>query len=345
MMITQIRPTNPIRVESVTAGLSLVLIACFCFPGNALGDPPKSGAGTSQTALKPNSEAIMRAMEPPADEEYTLDAGDEIAIEIADRPEMSGKHVMGPDGRITLPLYGPIKLAGLTREAAAAAIAKAMSTYFLNPSVNVRVEKYGSNRVLLVGKVATPGPMYFDRVPTLLEVISRGGVTGSTPNGGSLPARCAIFRGRDQAVWLNLRAMANSGSSALEMRLKRNDVVFIPDDSDEYVTVMGEVNRPGVVPLIHDTNLNDALAASGGLTEKASEGHIQVIRASDGKTLKITLADALHNRNGAEALLHKGDVVYVPRSGWSKAGDIVQTITPIGSMVMLGAMVGATGGW
>jgi polysaccharide export outer membrane protein len=339
----QLRKTSLSRDEYVNPRMYwAVMILALCCATSVKADPPQSAEPGNQPALKLSTEALMHAMEPAEDEEYTLDAGDELTIEVLDRAELSGKHVMGPDGRITLPLYGPIKLTGLTREGAAAAITAALSKYFVNPSVNVRVEKYGSNRILLIGRVSSPGLMYFDRVPTLLEVISRAG--NANPNGSQLPSRCAIFRGKDQTLWLNLRTMMNTGSPALQMRLKRNDTVFIPDDADEYVTVMEEVGHPGVVQLSHDMNINDALALSGGLSEKASQAHIQLIRASDGKTTVLTMADVLHSRNGAEVLLHKGDVVFVPRSGMSKATDVLQAVAPIGSLLMLGTTVGALAG-
>lgn len=53
---------------------------------------------------------------------------------------------MGPDGSITLPLVGTLRVAGLLREEAASAIKEALSLYYANPIVTVRVDDYVSNR-------------------------------------------------------------------------------------------------------------------------------------------------------------------------------------------------------
>ncbi len=72
--------------------------------------------------MKQNPLETLRKFEPGPDEEYQLGKGDEITVNFAGRPEMQAKLVVGPDGRITLPLAGDIMLAGLTRPEAAKAI-------------------------------------------------------------------------------------------------------------------------------------------------------------------------------------------------------------------------------
>lgn len=62
--------------------------------------------GTPITALQPSPAAQLKALEPSAEEPYTLGGGDELSLECAGRAELSGKHVVGPDGRITLPVAG-----------------------------------------------------------------------------------------------------------------------------------------------------------------------------------------------------------------------------------------------
>ena len=40
-------------------------------------------------------------------------------IEVWDRPELSGRHAIGADGQVTLPVVGPTRLIDLSREEAA----------------------------------------------------------------------------------------------------------------------------------------------------------------------------------------------------------------------------------
>ena len=165
-----------------------------------------------EPTLKQNPLETLRKFEPGPDEEYQLGKGDEITVNFVGRPEMQAKLVVGPDGRVTLPLAGDIMVADLTRPEAAKAIESALTNYYTNLSVQVTVTKYTANRIVLLGAVDHPGMFTFDGTPTLLEVLARGGVeagpnkSGTTPEVNQIPERCAIYRGSDQVVWVELRA-------------------------------------------------------------------------------------------------------------------------------------------
>ena len=290
------------------------------------------------TGLKPNPADAVRNFEPAANEPYTLGAGDELTIESIGRSELSGKHVVGPDGKITLPVAGPVAVAGLTRDDAAKSITKALSAYYAQPSVTVRVDKYASNRILLLGRVAKPGVLYFERTPTLLEAITQsGGLTSTSGPSDPLPSRCAIFRGREQVLWVDLKSMLNSGSAAVDMRLRRDDVVYVPDEQDQYVSVLGEVQHPGAFKLKPNLSITDVLAMSGGLTENAAPAKIRLIRPSTGVNREIAFNDLLNSSKSAEASLLEGDIVYVPKSGFAKVGYVIQKISPVSTMLLFGS--------
>ncbi len=152
-------------------------------------------SGTPNPQLKPNPLEEMRKFEPAADEEYRLGKGDEITVDFAGRTDLLAKLVVGPDGRITLPLAGEIMLSGLTRSEAAKAIEGGLAPYYSNLAAQVTVTKYTANRVMVLGAVEHPGPMLFDGVPTLLEAITRGGLPTAGPEKRpQIPDQCAIYR-------------------------------------------------------------------------------------------------------------------------------------------------------
>src|SRR5580692_962172 len=222
--------------------------------------------------LKLSPLELLRRFEPAADEEYTLGAGDDISIQFPGRPELATKSAIGPDGRITLPLAGPILVANLTREEAAKKIAIAQSEYYTNIEATVEVVKYGSNHVTLLGNVKNPGSISFEQTPTLLEVLSRGGI--ETRPDGSLPDQCVIYRG-DQVFWVDLQELLMSGSPLADLRLRRNDLIFVPAVTRS-VTVLGQVLRPGQIPLRHDSTLTTLLGEAGGLSDLDSGSNPEI---------------------------------------------------------------------
>ena len=122
-------------------------------------------------------------------EAYVLDAGDEIAVNVWGRPELSGKQVIGPDGKITLPLIGSVVMAGKTRDQAQNDIKGLLSRYYTDLAVTVGVDRYSSFRVLVLGRVGVPGAITFDRQPTLLDVLTKA---ASLPMAGSGPQNRAL---------------------------------------------------------------------------------------------------------------------------------------------------------
>lgn len=83
--------------------------------------------------------------------------------------------------------------------------------------------------------------------------------------------------------------------------------------------VLGEVQRPGIFYLGNETvPLVEALAQAGGFTKDAKEKSVFHIRgAAQGNEVRIVnIIDIMKRGDGAQnALLQRGDIIYVPRTG------------------------------
>jgi polysaccharide export outer membrane protein len=291
--------------------------------------------------LKPNPLEALRNFEPPADEEYRLGRGDEIVVDFSGRPEMQLKTVIGPDGRITIPLAGEVMLNNLTRHEAGAAIESVLASYYNNISVQVTVSKYTANRVLVLGAVEHPGMVSFDGSPTLLGALTQGGLMVQGAKTAQIPERCAIYRGSDKVLWVELRELIESGNAMADLRLRRDDVVYVPDLSERFVSVLGEVQHPGAIPLTHNSNLATVLAEAGGLTDKAGGNpRIQVIDPAAGKTRIIAYKDLMNPAKMLEVMPKPGEIVYVPRSGFNNATYALERISPLFSIFTVAAYAG-----
>lgn len=316
-------------------------LACLLQLGSASAQQP---AYAPRPELTPNLSSALESHEDSVNEEYQLGRGDEISIDFNGHPELSCKRIVGPDGRISIAPAGAVRVADQTREAAAAAISSAMSVYYAHPSVTVGVDRYTSNRVLVLGAVLHPGILAFDRPPTLLEVITQSGgfrMDGDLSAGHSqtnpqqfsataaFPEQCAIYRGTEQVLWVDLRGMLDHGSPLTAMRLKRDDVIYIPQGKERYISVLGQVQHPGALRLDENTTLAKLLAEAGGLTVQAGKSpNIQIIQPSTGKTRVIPFR-ALLQPASLDLTLKSGDVVYVPESGFNQASYIFQQISPL----------------
>jgi polysaccharide biosynthesis/export protein len=328
-------------------------LSATSLPGQATGQTNASVQQTTGQAaptpeLKMSPLKALQNFEPAEGAEYELGPGDDLTLEFPGRPELAtSKVTVGPDGRITIPIAGSIKVSDLTRSLASKAIIDALAPYYKDVTVTISIDKYGSNRIIVLGNVQHPGVLYFDGTPTLLDAIARGGLmanSGSTTASGNLgasrdgiPDRVAIYRGNDQVVWVDLKALLQGGSGLADLRLKRNDIVFVPAQQEVFVSVLGAVIHPGAVALTSQSTLASVIAQAGGMAEGAGK-NIQIVEHSSGKTVTIPFKSLLTPQGTDEVELHTGDVIFVPQSGWYKTTYVFQRLSPVMTMGSIAAL-------
>jgi polysaccharide export outer membrane protein len=283
----------------------------------------------------------LAAFEAPVAPVYRLGEGDHITVQVWGRPELSNKHVIGPDGQITLPLAGPLRIADTTREEAASRVNASFQHFYRKPAVTISVDQYNANRVIVLGRVQNPGAITFDRPPTLLEALARAGSLPVIDKQATL-TRCAVFRGRDQVIWVDLKHLLNRGDSAYNIRLKPGDLVYIPDSFDTLVYVMGSVHKPGAYRLTPDMSLLDALAQAGGPNEDANHQEITIFRAGRQAVEKAPLSALVSNSPKRNFALEEGDVIYVSRSGIAEVGYVLRQLLPGLGFLTLGVAAGGS---
>ncbi|MFC6646332.1 polysaccharide biosynthesis/export family protein [Granulicella cerasi] len=310
----------------------------------------------------PASLSDILQYEAPANQPYRLGRGDVLNVLVEGRPELTGHQTVGPDGSISMPLIGSVQVVDMTRDDAAHAIHDALLKYYTFPIVTVTVDGYNSNRVLLLGSISSPGMQTFDHTPTLLEVLAHGGgVThsglnsrsGGGGNGGGggygggsgggdsdpMPDRAVIYRHNQTAITLEVRKLVASGSPLANIRLQRDDIVFVPAPNDRYVSVLGQVQRPGSQMLDPHTTLARLLSDAGGLMPTAGKNpSIRIISAASGKQREIPFNNLLNPRT-SEVKLEAGDVIFVPESGFNSVAYVLEKLSPLISIFSTAALL------
>ena len=263
-------------------------------------------------------------------EPYRLGAGDQILVQVWEKPELSGLQVVGPDGAITVPLVGTIVVMGLTRDEAARAIREPLAKLYTGVSVSLRVEQYQANRVTVVGRVKTPGVFRFDNAPSILEAIAKAGGLADGSLNQTQPSlnltHCAIIRGRDRMAWIDLGSLTDGRNLSLNLRLKPEDLVLVPDDADLPIYVLGQVTKPGPLRWTRGMSFLDALAQAGGATRDALPSAIYLVRPSQNKRYIISQNDILAPEPGTNVALERGDIIYVPTNFLADIGYLLQQL-------------------
>lgn len=99
---------------------------------------------------------------------YMLTPGDALTVTIVDEPAVSGVFTVDPDGAITMPVAGAIRVQGLTLDRATSRITAALKLHITDPSVTVVLRAGGDGDVVYVlRQVARTGSYKMARGETL----------------------------------------------------------------------------------------------------------------------------------------------------------------------------------
>ena len=90
--------------------------------------------------------------------------------------------------------------------------------------------------------------------------------------------------------------------------------IFVNDYASQGVTVLGEVAKPGIYPILGERRLFDLFSAAGGLTEKASRTVSISRRNKPDKPQVIRLARNLTDDPASNVAIKPGDTVEIQRA-------------------------------
>ena len=119
--------------------------------------------------------AASRAFE--SDASYLLQPGDVVEISVWKEENLKKELLVRPDGGLSFPLAGDLKVAGHTTVEVAHEIEARLAKYFADVTVNVAVLQINGNQVFVVGKVNKPGVYKFDRAVDVMQALSLAGGT------------------------------------------------------------------------------------------------------------------------------------------------------------------------
>lgn len=277
--------------------------------------------------------AFLRELAEMGDKEhyYRLGPGDVMDISVWRRPELSRMNiVVAPDSIISMPKVGVLQVGGRTIAEITEIIREILAKSYESPEVTVIVREFHNNKAFVLGRVSEPGVVNFPGDGTLLEALA---LAGGLPHIGkdTFLTKCAIIRGNETVIWIDLRDLLDNGNMTLNARIMNNDVIFIPEAEDEMVMVLGEVEKAGPVMLKRGLSLVDAVMRAGGYSEDADLSKVFILR-QDGTAgnikqidLKAMLETGDFQQNYA---LQKDDIVYVGPSGVRKFNYAMEQLLP-----------------
>ncbi len=312
-----------------------MLLACSLMVDAAVAQGPGEGPRMAVAPMPSAADVGVRPL---------LGAGDTLAIEVSDMPEVSTKSVkIGSDGVLNLPMAGTVQAAGITVDQLRAVLASRLSRYVTDPAVTINVVSNASRFVSVLGEVNSPGLRALDGPRTLVEVISEAGgvkadagpkviVTRNLRNGPlpSMTATQPVSSDNSTRLTLSLNDLLASTSSASDIVILPGDVITIP--KEQLVYVVGDVHRAGGFPMASRESVSvlQAMSLAEGVNPNASLKAAKILRPSPGTNVPTELPihlDAILAGKAPDQAMLANDVLFVPSStakrGVKRAAEVM----------------------
>jgi polysaccharide export outer membrane protein len=97
------------------------------------------------------------------------------------------------------------------------------------------------------------------------------------------------------------------------------------------ITILGEIKTPGNYPLIKDkTTLIELVGEAGGLTDKANETNVEIIRGdpTHPSVIRIDLSN-IRSLSNPDGILQNGDIIYIAKNKRAIQTDKITTFSTI----------------
>jgi polysaccharide export outer membrane protein len=120
--------------------------------------------------------------------------------------------------------------------------------------------------------------------------------------------------------------------------------VSVVSSPSQFVTVYGEVARPGIFPLETETRVSEAIGQVGGARPFASLNKIHIVRTTGRKTelLKVELKEIQNGNLATNYVVQKGDLIVVPPTVLARIGYAVNMLLfPFQPLIAGAASTGA----
>jgi polysaccharide export outer membrane protein len=241
----------------------------------------------------------------PVPEGYIVGPGDTLVVQIYGKLNVEYRLVVTRDGRLLVPELGPIQIGGMRFDEARELLRQRFDQQVIGAKAVTTLGALRTIRVLVVGDVVKPGDYTLSGLTSLLNALMN---SGGIKRSGSL--RNIELKRRGQIVTrLDLYDILLRGDTSGDTPLQHGDVIFVPPLGPT-VGIAGEVQRPAIYELRHESEVADMIRLAGGLLPTAALNDAHIERIHQGS--RYTLIDlALNQPGGARTKIAEGDIIRI----------------------------------
>lgn len=161
---------------------------------------------------------------------YRLQSGDALEVQYRYTPEFNAKAVVQPDGQITIPIAGAVRVGGSTVEEARASIATKAGERLREPELVLLLTDFVKPSFTVAGEVSRPGRYDLRGSMSAIDAVAiSGGIKDSSKHSQVLIVRRHNDEFADVRVFNLKHAMTGEGVQE-DIRIQNGDLLIVPQN-------------------------------------------------------------------------------------------------------------------
>ena len=248
--------------------------------------------------------------------EYRIQIKDTVVVKFPSMPNLNSTQAVRPDGNISLPYVGDVKVLGQTPQASTQMLREAYRNILWNPDVYLELASYGEN------------------LQELKQMVTSASL-GQTKQ--------FIVRDDGRATLLVIGELEAAGKTVAELTAEATEAyrkefgeihvdISLRNPATKRYYILGEVRSPGGYSTDRPITTLELVAMAGGTTSNAVLSEAVLMRRQ-GQTLVARRADlksVLKMEDGSHInYVEPGDLLFIPKSVISDVAEFMTMIQQI----------------
>lgn len=267
--------------------------------------------------------------------EYRIGPGDVLSVFVFDHPELAvpssvpgSGFVVRSDGSMAFPFLLSVQAGGKTVEELRLEMAQGLAKFFNAPQVDVRVQTFNAQRVVVAGEVARPSTLSLDTNPkTLLQAVNDAGGLSATADAHAIKVR----RG-GKSYTVDLAAYMTGQVSSNNPFVTDGDLISVPRLQASEAYLLGEIRAPAAVDLSRDViSVTQAITRQGGIDQERADARGVFVFRNVGDKVTVYQLDITSPTGlllGTRFELEPQDVVYITTWPLQRWNDTIRLLLP-----------------
>ena len=288
--------------------------------------------------------------------------------------KLENRYTVLVDGTLNLPWVGTIKVQGLTLVQAADVLALRYAQFINKPLITLNSVSPRPLKIAVLGEVNRPGAYIISPIsgtetsrtnlsertssdtgsqwPTVTKAIQTAGGITQLANVRKIQVRRGQRTGAERIIDVDLWKFLQAGEQNQDFALRDGDAIIIPlatqlnpAEATEIATsnfspetikvsVVGEVVTPGLVTVLPNTSLNQAVLVSGGFKSgRALKKDVELIRLNPNGTVSrrgISIDFSKNLDELSNPALRNNDIIVVKPNALARTSDFLNLlVSPI----------------